>query len=316
MRTILSLLSFSDELKNKITKHAPGFIIKEFLSANVPANELADAEIILGWRNTVASSLENAAKLRWIQVWLAGVDNMPLKKLDQHSIYLTTASGANAIAIAEQVLGYMLIFTRKLDIAMRNKAKRLWEMPKGLSELQDKIVAIIGAGHIGHEIAKYAKCFGMKTIGVRRTTKKGSDFDEIYLGNALEDAVKTADFVVNCLPLTENTHYMINTDTFCAMKRDAIYISVGRGKTTDNDALLNALKMKEIAGAALDVYDTEPLPEDSPLWEMDNVFITPHFAGQTNRYDERIIDIFIENLTPYLNGEKPTRNLVNYAEAY
>lgn len=316
MRMILCLIPLSDELKKKIIDQASDFVIKEASPSDVTAQEIVDAEIILGWSNTISEALNHQIKLRWIQAWLAGVDSLPLKKLEKQGTYLTTASGANAIGIAEQVFGYLLIFARKLDVAVRNQVDHVWEVPNGLSEIQGKTMTVLGTGHIGQEIAKYANVFGMRTIGVSRTTKASSVFDKTYLQSELIDAVREADVVINCLPLTEKTQRMVNMSTFKAMKKTATYISVGRGKTTDNEALIQALQTKEIARAALDVYETEPLPKDNPLWNMDNVLMTPHSAGQTDRYNERIIDIFLENLAPYLKGDKPVRNLVNYDEAY
>ncbi|WP_300562107.1 D-2-hydroxyacid dehydrogenase [Companilactobacillus sp.] len=169
---------------------------------------------------------------------------------------------------------------------------------------------------MGSILGKYCKALGMKTIGIRRTAKATENMDEMMSMDQLDEAVGKTDFVVNILPDTKATEKIFNADTFKHMQSSSIYINIGRGKTTDTDALIDALESKEIAGAALDVFEPEPLPADNPLWDMKNVIVTPHNAGRSKHYAERAFAIFKKNLKSLLENGEVIENVVDLKRGY
>ncbi|ETA74145.1 d-isomer specific 2-hydroxyacid dehydrogenase nad-binding protein [Ligilactobacillus equi DSM 15833 = JCM 10991] len=308
---IASVLPLKGELQEKLAKMTGAKVVTEASVA-----ELAQAEIILGWDEKVSEVLSGENKIKWLQAWSAGVDNFPLAELAQKEIYLTTASGANAPGIAQQVLGYLLNFARKLHVSYDLQRAHQWEIPAGIMELTERKLLIVGTGSIGQSLAQLAQAFGMKVYGVNTYGHHVMNFNDCYAITELETVLPEADFVVNALPLTPHTKHTFSKHQFSAMSDKAYYISVGRGQTTDTSALETALKEGMIAGAALDVFEEEPLSKDSTLWDLPNILITAHTAGQTNFYAERIIDSFLLNFQYYQQGLAPAKNLVNYDLGY
>ena len=171
-------------------------------------------------------------------------------------------------------------------------------------------------GAIGVEAARIGKAFGMRVLGLRRGGKPAENVDEIFAPERAEEMLERCDYVMNVLPWTKETENFMNAVRFCRMKKTACYVSAGRGATTDQEALVDALRTGKIACAGLDVTTPEPLPADSPLWDMDNVILTPHMAGLTDRYFERAAGILLENLKSYIDTGAPIKNLVNYDLQY
>jgi len=182
--------------------------------------------------------------------------------------------------------------------------------------MHGETIGIIGVGDIGQETARLAKAFGMRVLGVRRSGEPTEHVDQMYSLEGLPQLLNESDYVVNALPLTEETYHYIGAKQFAQMKCNAFYINIGRGPTTDTEALLQALLSKQIAGAGLDVFEQEPLPADHPLWQMDNVILTPHSSGHTQYYGQRTLDIFLGNLHDYITKGKPTHNLVDLLKQY
>ncbi|WP_231574822.1 D-2-hydroxyacid dehydrogenase [Paenibacillus sp. FSL R7-0273] len=280
-------------------------------------DQLARAEIIIGWGKGISDTvLQSDSPLRWVQTWSAGVEKLPLGRLEERGILLTNASGVHAEPITAVIIGFMLMFTRNLHTALRNQLERKWHSDGKESELTGKTVVIAGTGSIGSETARIAKAFRMNTVGVSRSGKAVDGFDKVYTTAELRKAAEAADFLVNTLPLTDETQGLFNADVFNACPEGAYYINIGRGATTDTEALMAALNSGQLAGAGLDVFDPEPLPAGHPLWGMEQVIITPHCAGTTDRYADRIVELFTENVQAYLKDGKPSRNLVDYSRQY
>ncbi len=278
---------------------------------------LAEAEIVIGWGKGISDTLlKPESPLRWLQTWSAGVEKLPLDAMKNKGILLTNASGVHAEPITAVIFGFMLLFTRNLHTAVRNQMNRRWHSEGNESELTGKTAVIAGTGAIGSETARIAKAFRMKTVGISRSGKPVDGFDEVYTTGQLKDAVGQGDFVINTLPLTEETQQLFDAEIFSACKRGSYYINIGRGATTHTEALMDALNSGHLAGAGLDVFETEPLPPEHPLWGMEQVVITPHCAGSTDRYADRLVDIFVENMKSYLNSGTPSRNLVDYSRQY
>lgn len=280
-------------------------------------SHLNDAEIIVGWKKEMAEMFDSTPKLRWLQSWSAGVNSMPLDKMKSHGIKLTSANGVHAYPISETIFALMLGLTRKIHTYVRNQTTKSWN-PSGLNlEIHGKTIGIIGVGAIGKETAKIAKAFGMTVLGIRHSGKQEEFVDKMFSSQQLNEVLPQCDYVVVTLPLTEDTYHLFGGKQFELMKESAFFINIGRGPIVDEHALIAALKVNQIAGAGLDVFEKEPLNEHNPLWEMENVIITPHTAGATEHYAKRVIeDIFIPNLKHYLEGKTPKINLVDYQKGY
>ncbi|MRX72491.1 D-2-hydroxyacid dehydrogenase [Bacillus lacus] len=279
--------------------------------------ELPYAEIIGGWKSSMEKSLDTADQLKWIQSWSAGVNKMPLKQLSAREISVTSATGVHAYPISETIFALLLGLTRKIHAYVKNQQSKTWHHAGLKLEIHNKTIGILGFGAIGKETARIAKAFNMKVLGMRHSRTSDELADEMFLPDQLHDMLPQCDFVVVTLPLTKETASLFGKSEFMAMKKSAYFINIGRGDIVVEQELIHALQKGEIAGAGLDVFEQEPLPQDSALWEMENVMITPHTAGSTEFYDERVIDnILLPNLKNYLNGKKPSVNLVDYEKGY
>lgn len=263
--------------------------------------------------------MTKAPNLRWFQQWGAGADWL-LRYPDvvQSDLVITTGSGVHPIPITEQILAYLFAFARRLPQAIRSQMRHEWQQPEWseLFELAGKTLLLIGVGAIGERIALLANALGMRVLGVRRDVdKRASGVEAMFSPDRLLDALPQADFVVLTVPLTPETRRLIGESELRAMKPTAYLVNIGRGNVIDERALVRALQEGRIAGAGLDVFAVEPLPVDSPLWDMENVIITGHYAGATPVYERRIMAIFLDNLRRYVAGEA-LRNVVDKALGY
>ncbi|RNA66675.1 D-2-hydroxyacid dehydrogenase [Alteribacter keqinensis] len=279
---------------------------------------LKDAEVIAGWKpemnNVVA---EPEANLRWVQAWSAGINGLPLDKLEGKETVITSANGVHAYPISETIFGHMLALTRKIHTYVKQQQTKTWHHANMNLELHEKTVGIIGVGAIGKETAKIAKAFEMTVLGVRNSGEPVENVDEMYTADSLHDLLPRCDYVVVSLPLTEKTHHLFGAKEFSLMKDTAFFVTIGRGQLVAETELITALKEGAIAGAGLDVFEKEPLEENNPLWELDNVIVTPHTAGSTEFYNKRVMeDIFIPNLESYVNGDTLPVNRVDYRKGY
>ena len=312
---VLSLVNLTKKQREKI-ESISNVDLNVVSPKQVTAADLDGVEVLYDWSNTLKDAVAKSDTLNWIQVVRAGVDALPLRELNDKGVILTNGSGANAINIAEQTMAYMLMFVRRMNLTARHQDLKEWKHDDGYDEVYNKTVMIVGVGHIGTIIAKYAKALGMKTIGVRRTDQPAEYIDEMIPMSEMNSRIGEVHFVVNALPDTEETIGMFNKDLFDAMSKKAYYINIGRGKTTNMEDLIDALQKDEIAGAGLDVTTPEPLGSDSPLWDMKNVIITPHDAGNSVHYEERAFDIFKRNLKSYVENGEVVINEVNYSTGY
>ncbi|GIO10553.1 3-phosphoglycerate dehydrogenase [Cohnella xylanilytica] len=318
MRTIVALFGFAPEQEAAIREAAPGWNVVFAKPKEIGADVLRSAEIVCGWHPVVASALEGAAEspLRWVQTGSAGVDNLPLAELERLGVTVTTASGVHPVPMAETAFAMLLAFTRNLHLAVRNQTERRWERAETYGELRGRTMGVVGAGQIGSEVARLARAFGMRTLGVRRSGKAAEHIDRMESFEGLDGVLAESDVVVNILPDTPETRRLFDADRFAKMKPGALFVNIGRGASVDTDALLEALRSGRLAGSGLDVVDPEPLPEDHPLWNEDNVILTPHIGGNTDSYKERLAELFIANLRAYLETGRPDRNVVDYRLRY
>ncbi|WP_396612126.1 D-2-hydroxyacid dehydrogenase [Haloferax sp. S1W] len=258
------------------------------------------------------SVLETAENLDLFACVFAGTGHLPIEALADHDVAVTNASGVHGPNIAEQVLGSILYFTRRFHVAEKQNRDGVWQSYPTF-ELQDSTVTVVGLGAIGQAIVDRLDPFGVETIGVRYSPEKGGPTDEVVGFDdvqGLHDAYAHSDYVVIACPLTEATRGLIDADAFKSMAPDTVLVNIGRGPVVDTDALLDAIRSNGIRGAALDVTDPEPLPSDHDLWQFDNVLITPHNAGHTPKYWERMADIIAANLGKLDEGDDDLENRV------
>lgn len=303
---------------DKIKEVIPEWEIIVGRDKSIWQDHIHDAEVVAGWAIEIADHLiDGESKLRWIQSWSAGVNSLPLKELESRNIHTTSANGVHAYPISETILALMLALTRKIHAYVKNQQTKTWHHSNLSLEMHGKTLGLLGVGAIGKETAKLAKAFGMKVVGFRHSGKPEDFVDQMYTLDHLNEVLPQCDYVVITLPYTKETHQIIGTEQFNLMKSSAFFINIGRGNIVVEQELIQALEDGKIAGAGLDVFEKEPLNETSPLWQLENVIITPHTAGSTEHYTQRVVeDIFIPNLKKYLQGETPSINLVDYKKGY
>ncbi|CAM4454889.1 D-2-hydroxyacid dehydrogenase [Paenibacillus tarimensis] len=316
MGKMVCLHGFTPEQQEKVRQLTPGWSHIFGRTGEIDPACYSEAEIICGWNADAAREcLKPESALRWVQTWSAGVDKLPLQELESRGVLVTNASGVHPEPMSETVLALMLGLTRGLHRSIRAQATAAWEKTGSLPEMHGKTAAVIGAGVIGREVAFLAKAFGMRTIGVRRSGKSAPGFDRVVTEDRLDQVLAESDYVINILPLTADTRHLFDERRFSLMKPTSYFINVGRGATVKTEALVTALQTGSIAGAGLDVFEEEPLPAGHPLWKLENVILTPHNAGATEHYKDRVVALFLDNLRRYLAGEQ-LRNLVGYSQGY
>ena len=246
-------------------------------------------------------SILKATSVKWMHTFSAGVDSPFFVQLMERGIRLTNSSGATASPIAQTTVLYMLALSRNVRAWFQHQEKHEWTRHE-FAELDGARLAVIGMGPIGIEIARLGVALNMNVEAIRRTPT-GNEPCPTFSFDQLHSVLARADWVAVALPLTDNTRQIFNAETFAIMKPGASFINVGRGELVDEDSLVAALQSGHLAGAALDVFATEPLPSDSPLWDMDNVIITPHSSSASVHSGLRSEEIFLKNLARYVAGE-------------
>ena len=234
--------------------------------------------------------------LRYIQLTSAGFDRIPMDYVKQHGIEIHNARGVYSIPMAEFAMSGILQLVKQSRFFYENQKQHIWEKSRTLGELAGKTAVIVGAGNIGAEIAKRLQAFDVTVVGIDITTDERPYFEKIELFENLDEQLKTADIVVLTLPLTDDTKGMFRKSKFDLMKSSSVFVNIARGQLVVENDLIDALKKKKLSGAVLDVFEEEPLHENSPLWDMENVIITPHnsFVGDGNH--ARMLDVIMSNL--------------------
>ncbi len=267
--------------------------------------------------------LPHAAKLKWMHVGWAGIDHVLTPELAGTNIILTNARGIHVEVQSDYIIGAMILWSRKLMWADRFKRERKWfEWRKPMVvqgfPLKDRILLIVGLGAIGRAVAQKAHAMGMRVHAIKRSPIEDEKFPYIakwWKTDQLHEALSHADMVAPLVPYTKETHGMIDAEFFHHMKPTAFFINTSRGKVVNQGDLIQVLQEKSITGAMLDVYEDEPLPLESPLWELDNVVLTPHIAGNFPEYTMDAFAQFVENLERYVKGE-PLLNVVDKQLGY
>jgi phosphoglycerate dehydrogenase-like enzyme len=268
--------------------------------------------------------LARAARVRWLSSVAAGLDEIVTPALLARGVAVTNASGVHGPNIAEHVLAMILMFTRGMPRLLRAQLARRWERDlksrsDGPGELTGKTLLIVGLGRIGEAIATRARPFGVRILAVKQDASSRHDarvaVDELLPMDALDEALGRADHVCIAVPLTRDTRHLMNAARLARLRPGAFIYNVSRGAVIDEAALIEALRAGKLAGAGLDVFEEEPLPVTSPLWELENVIVTPHVAGATPLYYERTAALFADNLERFLSGQ-PLANQFDPARGY
>jgi len=333
---LLITIPLEEEFIQRIQSVSPLLKINQHPTRSVDeisALEWNQTEVL--YTNTVIPEPDLVPNLKWIQSHWAGVEfALELPLLNKPDVKFTTLSGAAAPQMAEYVLASFLMLSHKFPEMLEHQKKSEWPKDKWEKflphELRGSTVGIIGYGSIGREVARLLQPFDVKILATKHNLMNTADtgytpegtgdpegnlFTRLYPIEALKSMVKVCDFVVVCLPLTTKTQNLIGADVFDAMKNTAYLVDVGRGGIIQEKALIEALQERKIKAAALDVFPTEPLPQNSPLWKVPNAVITPHISGSSSKYNQRATDLFVENLKRYIH-ELPLYNLINLENGY
>ncbi|MFC1979114.1 D-2-hydroxyacid dehydrogenase [Chloroflexota bacterium] len=266
---------------------------------------LPQAEVAFGLKFP-DDMIERAPYLKWIQVFLAGIDGFKSKGLIPEHIVFTKTAGIQGTTMAESIITRMLMFAKQMPTYFQQKLAKTWERAESIT-LRGKTLGILGLGNVGKDLARLGKAFGMRVIANRRSAKevgRARNVDLLLPSSHLHQLLTESDFVALTLPLTPDTQKLIGKNEFDMMKNSAYIINISRGQIIDEEALTNALIKKRIAGAGLDVFAVEPLPQGSVLWDMPNVIISPHIAASMDGYPELATELFCKNLQLYINGKK------------
>jgi phosphoglycerate dehydrogenase-like enzyme len=293
-----------------IRKRWPEMRVLHLPSYDRLAEELPDTDIFVGY-SLRAEQLKAGKNLKWIHSTAAGVSQLMYPELRDSGILVTNPSGIFSVPMAEHTMGLLLALARNFPDAVREQERarwaqqEIWDKPQHLTELNGKVLLIVGYGSIGREVAKRAKAFDMRVWGVTRSGEGDrAHAEKTFSAAKLHDALADADYVLISAPETFETKHLIGAAEIARMKRGARLINVGRGSLLDEAALLRALESGALGGAALDVAQTEPLPAESPLWKAPNLFITPHTSGVSDRLWDRQAAILIELLERWFDGRE------------
>jgi len=278
--------------------------------------ELPDADVLFGLQFN-QEMLDLAKEIKWIQSLSAGVDQMPLENMAKRGIMLTNGRGIHKVHMTEYAIASMIMMARGFHLMAKNQFKGVYDRNVSQGQIYGSTVGIIGLGSIGTEIGRISKLLGMKVITIK--TSKGDLPDFIDHAYAREDMVKVfeeSDYVINLLPSTPGTIKLIDEKYFNAMKKTGVFINMGRGTTVNEEDMIKILQAKAIKGVVTDVYNNEPLSEDSPLWDLDNIIMTPHICGENPNYMNMAYEIFKKNLKVFASGKGEMVNKVDLIKGY
>jgi phosphoglycerate dehydrogenase-like enzyme len=277
---------------------------------------IADADAVFSWgapRAWLSDAFPAAGKLRWVQSASDGVDGLLFPELASSDVVVTNARGVFDDPIAEWAIGAIVAFTTGLQTSIVDQAAGRWTDGRRRDPVAGRHLVVVGPGPIGRAAATRAQALGMTVEAVGRAARIDEVFGSVAGPEGFHETLGRADHVLDALPLTEATTAMFDAKAFAAMRPTAFFVNVGRGRTVDEEALIDAVRDGTIAGAALDVFVEEPLPDDSPLWSMPEVVVSPHVSGDLHGWEEAVVAVFVDNLRRFVAGE-PLRNRVD-AEA-
>jgi phosphoglycerate dehydrogenase-like enzyme len=309
----VSTLNLDEESRNILEREFPTTPILHTQLNKLSDHILTQVDTIFTYGYDITPEMvKKLDHLQWLHIGQSGMDPLPFDLLRQKGIFITNSRGINSPTISEYVLSAMLNIVRRSFIYAEKARQKVWDSETTVDELLSKTVGIFGMGMVGKDIAKRAKAFGMQVLGVDVFTENVPNVDRMYLPEQRKDVLPQCDFVVLSMPLLPSTYEMIAREELTIMRNSAWLINVGRGPLINANDLLDAIDAKKIAGAVLDVFTTEPLPVDDELWNRENIWITPHTAGDHfTQYVPRMLEILRFNLTKYPHFDQ-MKNPVNY----
>ncbi|MDL4841881.1 D-2-hydroxyacid dehydrogenase [Aquibacillus rhizosphaerae] len=314
---VISTTKLTKDIRNNLINSYPSLDFRFYENIEKASDQLSNAEVMLTYGEDLTKEIiEKSTNLKWIMVLSAGMDEMPLNKIKERSIIVTNSRGIHKTPMAEYAISMLLQVYRNSATFIENHQRKIFDRTVPTDEISGKTMLIVGAGAIGQELARIAKAFRIKTIGVSNSGKSKDYIDEMYRAKHIEKAIPEADFIVSILPSTKETADFYTYDHFKLMKSTAVFLNMGRGDVVSSDILIEAVKHNEIAHVVLDVFEQEPLPPEHPLWEMEQITMTPHISGKSPNYIPRAIDIFEENLVKYLNGKSDFINFIHLERGY
>lgn len=287
----------------------------------IPQPVADDTEILITFGNNLTDSnpapvkISRFPKLKWIQMLSAGIEDLPLQEVRERGITVTNVSGIHVTPMSEYVLLCMLHFEKDMERYRALKKKRKYDRTKLVGELSGREALIYGTGTIGQAVARVLSLFHVRVFGVNTTGRPVDPFLETYSLEQAQQKIGSVDYVISLLPSTSLTRGFFSREYLQLMKEDGVFISLGRGDVVDENSVVDMIRAGKLKGAAFDVFQKEPLPPDSPLWDCENLIVTPHMSAKSIYYMDRCIDIFIQNIRSY-RGNRPMVNLVNTAREY
>ncbi|MFN6735796.1 phosphoglycerate dehydrogenase [Enterococcus gallinarum] len=313
---ILSIRNFREEFIEKMNEIAPDY---QFIHWQEGIElDWEKVQITIGWNESWAVKLlKQNTSLKWVQAISAGIDYLPLQEFLKYNLLLSNGSGIHAQSITDHLLALLYMDSRGIFQSIRQQQQRTWNNKMmDYYDLSEQRILIIGTGQIGQKLAGNLLNLGIPSVGINTSGHPAKFFKETYSLTELTEQAHLADYIINILPLTTATTKLFNASFFKKMKRTGSFYNVGRGPSVDTPSLIHALENKQIKFAALDVFEKEPLPEDSQLWTLDNLLITPHISGMTPHFEKAFMKIFLKNLESFVIKGKLLRNQVDLAKGY
>ena len=314
MKKILILIDVNEDQKQLFEKD--GHQVLFFKKDEVQASDLKDANIIIG--NIKIELLDHCEKLEYLHLYMAGSDKFAAHPKIKDKVILTNSTGCFGLAISEHMLGNVLFFYKRFNQYYQNQLQAKYHPEGDVRSIHGAKVLVLGLGDIGDSFAKRMALLGSEVTGIKRTAgQKPDHLKNLYQMDRLDECLKEADIVAMSLPNTNETYHIINDERLSHMKDDVLLINVGRGQAIDTQALIKHLKLRPLMSVALDVFEEEPLPKESELWQLNNVQITPHVSGARNLAytSDKLFNLALDNFNAYLNNQALT-NVVDFKTGY
>lgn len=313
---IVSIEPLGEELLDKLGRAGLNVTIVKRGDNMLTSLEKVDPEILICRdRDDVESIVTQCKNLRMLFTVEVGVEEMPFEILEKQKIRLANTSGISAVIMSTYAMSCILASVARLKENILNQQKNVWKRYQCTDSLQGRMLLIVGAGRTGKEIAKKAKPFGLHIVGIQRTPRKREGFDETGSLDNLNTYLRQADFVICTIPLTPSTYHLFTSERFELMKDNSVFVNISRGNIICENDLLFALNQGKMSQVYLDVFEKEPLPVDSALWNHPKVVISPHQAGRLDNYMSRAMELFIDNYNAFTKGEEMP-NEVNLSQGY
>lgn len=301
MTKLVFFHSIPKELMHEFQAEFPSLEMVQCTSKQSLQEALPQAEILVTFKCDPAM-LDQAPELKWVQALSTGVDTFPVQELQNRGIILTSTTGMHAGHMSELAIMAMLMLARNMHQIFQNQSLKVWDRKMTQDEIAGKTVGVLGLGSIGREVARKASFLGMQVIGVKNRPEPVDGVARVYSQEDMDEVFAQSDYVVNLLPLTDKTRQCIGRQQFEAMPEGACFINLGRGGSVDEKALVEALHHGFLRAAFCDVFEQEPLPADSPFWDLDNMIIMPHIGGENTGYMHKAMPIIRHNLQAYLQS--------------